>query len=157
MPSSVTKSKVILGLIQDIPGFISKKNVKALATNPDNNLLGFEDASEAISSIEINEKESDSITKHYEGTKLADTFPNPRLSAELEIVKEIDRQKYHDFKNKILELDGLAKEIEEAAGPSLDFLLDELKQNADPKLIDEVKNMPVTLINIENGKVISKK
>lgn len=148
-----TKSKVILNLIQNIPGFMSKKSVKDLATNPKNNLLGYEDASAAISAIEMNDASKKKIDEAEDSTKLADLFPNPRLSAELEIIKEMDRNKFKCFKDKMLELDSIAKEIDEAAGPSLDFLLDEMKEQVEPSLIDEIKNMNVTILNVQDNKV----
>ncbi len=149
-----TKSRTLLNLIRNVPNFMTKQAVKDLATNPKNNFLGFEDAAAAVSAIDLNEASKKKIDDAEDATKLADLFPNPRLSAELEIIKETDREKYQCFRNKMLELDSIAKEIDEAAGPSLDFLLDEIKEQvSEPALIDEVKNMNVSIINVETGKV----
>ena len=153
MLTVATKSKVILNLIQNIPGLMTKKAVKELATNPKNNLLGYEDASAAISCIELNDASKKKIDDAEESTKLADLFPNPRLSAELEIIKEMDRNKFKCFKDKMLELNSIAKEIDEAAGPSLDFLLDEMKEQVEPSLVDEIKNMNVSILNVQDAKV----
>ena len=148
-----TKSKVVLNLIQNIPGFMSKNAVKDLATNPKNNLLGYEDASAAISAIEMNDVSKKKIDDAEDSTKLADLFPNPRLSAELEIIKEMDRNKFKCFKDKMLELNSITKEIDEMAGPSLDFLLDEMKEQVEPILVDEIKNMNVSILNIQDNKI----
>ena len=153
MLTVATKSKVVLNLIQNIPNLMTKRAVKNLATNPKNNILGFEDAAAAVSVIEMNETSKKKIDDAEESTKLADLFPNPRLSAELEIIKNTDRTKYQCFKDKMLELDSIAKEIDSSVGPSLDFLLDEIKEQADDSIIDEVKNMNVSIIDVEKSKV----
>ena len=153
MLTVATKSKVILNLIQNVPGIMSKKAVKDLATNPKNNLLGYEDDSAAISCIEMNDVSKKKVEDAEDSAKLADLFPNPRLAAELEIIKETDRTKYKCFRDKMLELDSIAKEIDEAAGPSLNFLLDEMKEQVEPTLADEIKNMNVSIINVQDAKV----
>ena len=134
MLTVATKSKVILNLIQNVPGIMSKKAVKDLATNPKNNLLGYEDASAAISCIEMNDASKKKVEEAEDSTKLADLFPNPRLAAELEIIKETDRTKYKCFKDKMLELNSIAKEIDEAAGRSLDLNI-HVSKDASGKLI----------------------
>lgn len=152
-----TKSRAILSLIKTVPGFMSKKNVKTLATDPNNNVLGFEDASEAISAIDLSAKEKKDIDDKEKNTKLDELFPNPRLTAELEIIKDIDRMKYHEFTNKMIELDSIAKEVEEAAGPSFDMLLDEIAdQIQDKSILKQIKNMGVSIINVEDGKIAHK-
>jgi len=151
-----TKSKVILNLIQNVPGLMSKGAVKKLASDPSNNLLGFEDASAAIAAIDLSDADKKRIDEKEESTRLDDLFPNPRLTAELEIIKETDRTKYKCFCDKMLELDSIAKEIEEAAGPSLDFLLDEIKEESNDEAIDTLKNMNVSIINVEDGKIANK-
>lgn len=157
MLTTATKSKVILNMIKTIPDLMTQKDVRNLATNPNKNVLGFEDASEAISLIDANEKEKEEIDKKAESTKIEELFPNPRLSAELEIIKEIDRVKYKDFTNKMIELDSIAKEIEEQAGPSFDALLDEIAdQIQDKNTLDKMKNMGVSIINVEDGKITNK-
>ena len=153
MLTVATKSKVILNLIQNVPGIMTKKAVKDLATNPKNNLLGYEDASTAISCIEMNDVSKKKVEEAEDTSKLSDLFPNPRLAAELEIIKETDRTKYKCFRDKMLELDSIAKESDEAAGPSLNFLLDEMKEQVEPTLADEIKNMNVSIINVQDAKV----
>lgn len=156
MLNVATKSKVILNLIQNVPGLMTKRAVKDLATNPKNNLLGFEDAAAAVSAIELSESDKKIVEDGEKSSMLADLFPNPRLAAELEIIKNTDRNKYQCFKDKMIELDSIAKEIDEAAGPSLDFLLDEIKEQSDDTAIDAVKNMGVSIINVEDGKIANK-
>ena len=156
MLNVATKSKVILNLIQNVPGLMSKRAVKDLATNPKNNLLGFEDAAAAVSAIELSESDKKIVEDGEKSSMLADLFPNPRLTAELEIIKNTDRNKYQCFRDKMIELDSIAKEIDEAAGPSLDFLLDEIKEQCDDTAIDAVKNMGVSIINVEDGKIANK-
>lgn len=156
MLNVATKSKVILNLVQNVPGLMTKDAVKNLATNPKNNLLGFEDAAAAVSAIELSNTDKKIIDDGEESTKLADLFPNPRLSAEIEIIKNVDRNLYQCFKDKMLELNSIAKEIDEAAGPSLDFLLDEIKEQCDDSSVDAVKNMGVSIINVEDGKIANK-
>ena len=154
MLTVATKSKVILNLIQNVPGLMDKKAVKNLATNPKNNLLGFEDASAAISAIELSETDRKIVDEAE--TKLADLFPNPKLSAELEIIKNTNRNLYKCFCDKMLELDSIAKDIDSEAGAELDFLLDEIKEEADSNVIDELKNLNVSIINVEDGKIANK-
>lgn len=156
MLNVATKSKVILNLIQNVPGLMTKRAVKDLATNPKNNLLGFEDAAAAVSAIELSESDKKIVEDGEKSSMLADLFPNPRLTAELEIIKNTDRNKYQCFRDKMIELDSIAKEIDEAAGPSLDFLLDEIKEQCDDTAIDAVKNMGVSIINVEDGKIANK-
>jgi hypothetical protein len=156
MLNVATKSKVILNLIQNVPGLMTKRAVKDLATNPKNNLLGFEDAAAAVSAIELSESDKKIVEDGENSSMLSDLFPNPRLAAELEIIKNTDRNKYQCFKDKMIELDSIAKEIDEAAGPSLDFLLDEIKEQSNDTAIDAVKNMGVSIINVEDGKIANK-
>lgn len=157
MLTVATKSKVILDLIKNIPGLMDQKSIRKLATDPKKNLLGFEDASEAISLVDVDEKEKKEIDDKEEKTKLDELFPNPRLSAELEIIKDTDRMKYKEFTNKMLELDEIAKEINAEAGPSLDFLLDEIADEIQDKgVLDQVRNMGVSIINVEEGKIAHK-
>ncbi|MGL4949613.1 MAG: hypothetical protein ACRC5M_04465 [Anaeroplasmataceae bacterium] len=146
--TTATKSRVILGLIRDVPGLMTLNNVKKLAIDPNNNVLGFEDAAEAIDVVQSSNEQS-----VEDMNDLANMFPNARLSAELEIVKETDRTKFKEFTDKMFELNSLTKEIETEAGPLLDFLLDELVQNADPKSVSAVKNMGVEIINVQDGKI----
>ena len=101
----------------------------------------------------MNDASKKKVEEAEDSTKLADLFPNPRLAAELEIIKETDRTKYKCFRDKMLELDSIAKEIDEAAGPSLNFLLDEMKEQVEPTLADEIKNMNVSIINVQDAKV----
>ena len=113
-------------------------------------------AAVAVSAIELSNTDKKIIDDGEESTKLADLFPNPRLSAEIEIIKNVDRNLYQCFKDKMLELNSIAKEIDEAAGPSLDFLLDEIKEQCDDSSVDAVKNMGVSIINVEDGKIANK-
>lgn len=156
MLTVATKSKVVLNLIQNVPGFMDKRAVKNLATDPKNTLLGFEDASTAISAIEMTEADKKMIDEAEDSTHLADLFPNPRLSAEIEIIKNTNRNLYKSFCDKMLELDSIAKEIDTEAGAELDFLLDEIKEQAEPSLVDEIKNLNVSIINVETGKIVNK-
>jgi hypothetical protein len=56
----------------------------------------------------------------------------------------------------MLELDSIAKDIDSEAGAELDFLLDEIKEEADSNVIDELKNLNVSIINVEDGKIANK-
>lgn len=147
-----TKSKVLLSLIKDVPGFMKKDGVRTLISNPDNAVFGYEDGAEAINAIDLSEKEKKNIDDKFESTSLDELFPNARLRAELEIARNTDRMKYKEFKDALIKLDDLSKEIDTEYGSDLDFLLDEIKGVADPAGVDAVKNMKVSILSIEKDK-----
>ncbi|MBR1818105.1 MAG: hypothetical protein IJ772_04575 [Bacilli bacterium] len=149
------KSRVITGLIKDIPGFMSMEGVRTLTTDPEKAVFGFEDAAECEQIILTDQNQKD-LKDKFDSTSLNDLFPNARLGAELEIVKETNRTKYDEFTDKLFELQALASEIDNEVGEDLNFLLDEIKQNANPDAIDAVKNLGVGIVDIENGKIASK-
>lgn len=150
------KSKVVKNLAIGIPGFLGREGFETLTTDPNKAIFSFEDAVLVEESVKLSEQNKKEIDNKFDSNSLNDLFPNARLSAELDIVKETARTKYDDFRNKIFELEAITKEIDQIAGPSLDFLLDEIKQIANPEAIDAVKNLGVSLINIEDGKIANK-
>ncbi len=154
--SSDLKSKVLKNLTIGIPGFLGREGFETLTTDPEKAIFGYEDAILAEQAVVLNEDNKKKLDETFDSTSLKDLFPNARLSAELDIIKETARNKYDEFKDKIFELDGLCKEIDKLAGPSLDFLLDEVKQIANPEAVDAVKNLGVSLINIEDVKIAKK-
>ena len=148
------KSRVLTGLIKDVPGFMSIESVRTLTTDPEKAVFGFEDAAEC--EIILTDENKKNLEKTLDSTSLEATFPNARLAAELEIVKETDRTKYDEFTDKLFELQSIAAEIDKQVGDDLDFLLDEIKQDASPEAVDAVKNLGVGIIDIEEGKIASK-
>lgn len=148
------KSRVLTGLIKDVPGFMSIESVRTLTTDPEKAVFGFEDAAEC--EIVLTDENKKNLDKTFDSTSLEATFPNARLAAELEIIKETDRTKYDEFTDKLFELQSIAAEIDKQVGDDLDFLLDEIKQDASPEAVDAVKNLGVGIIDIEEGKIASK-
>ena len=150
------KSTVLKNLAIGIPGFLGREGFETLTTDPEKAIFGFEDAVLVEESVKLTEENKKEIDETFDSNSLKDLFPNARLSAELDIVKETARTKYDEFRDKIFELDAIVKEIDGIAGPSLDFLLDEVKQIANPEVVDAVKNLGVSIINVEDGKIANK-
>lgn len=146
-----TKSAVLLSLIRNNPRIVSKETVKDFTTNYENPILSYEDAAEAISIIPNTKEDEKRLSKKIAENMFDRIFPNSRLEAELEICKDIDREKYQDFTDTVFKLNEIVSSIEKEYGGELDFLLDEMYQVGDKSTIDKIKNMKTTIIDIENS------
>ena len=150
------KSQIIAKLTKEVPELMDKKGFDSLVKGKNSHILGFEDALIVEEAIKFNEKDKKDLDDKMESTSLSELFPNARISAEIDIAKKFNNSLYMEFKNKLFELDGITKQLDEFSGHALDLFLDEIKEHCNPKVVDAVKNLPVSIINIENNKIANK-
>jgi hypothetical protein len=148
MIPKTTQSKTLLKITQLVPGIIDKKTIQKLITDPKRNLFSYEDGVEALNSAELSAGEKTAIDKKVDNLH-EDLFPNVKLAAELEVARDIDRMLYDEFEDQIIVLNDISKRIDEKFGNDVDFLLDEIKQDGNVEDVNAIKNMNVTIIDIE--------
>lgn len=147
--SGDTKSRVVLSMLKNEPNLLSTESIRNMAVDSKNPTFSFEDASEAMSIVSESEKKG--VSDNMDSTMLSKLFPNAKLEAELQICADVDRTKYDDFTEAVFKLNEIISSIDKDFGSTVDFLLDEIEQNANIEAVDKIRNQQVSIINVENS------